>query len=67
MGALFKYEPFMTQQQFETSSIGLTLPSEKTIETGYLAGWPEIEIPVTSWINPALLNQEKRWGFYMRG
>lgn len=56
--------PIMTKHQFETNSIGLTLPDEKIIEHGYLAGWPETGDIPTAWLNPALLNQDKRWGFY---
>lgn len=58
-------QPYLTQKQFQENSIGLTLEPEKTIQKGYLKGWPEAEInPVSSWINPALLNMHKRWGFY---
>jgi len=58
--------PIMTKHQFENNSIGLTLPESKTIEHGYLAGWPDVSDVPSSWINPVLLNTEKRWGFYMQ-
>ena len=54
----------MTQTQFETNSIGLTLPKDETIKRGYLKGWPAPGNVTSSWINPALLNTQKRWRFY---
>ena len=63
--AQFPRNTFLTKQQFETNSIGLTENSSHTITKGYLKGWPASSpIPTSGWINPALLNNEKRWKFY---
>lgn len=55
---------YLNEKEFKSHSIGLTLPKNKTIEKGYLKGWPLSEETESSWVNPILLNNEKRWGFY---
>ena len=57
--------PFLNKKQFETNSIGLTIGPDRTIKKGYLKGWPASGNGNSWWINPALLNMKKRWGFYM--
>ena len=55
---------YLDKDQFETNSIGLTLGPDRTIKKGYLKGWPASRNDPGWWVNPALLNTEKRWGFY---
>lgn len=57
---------YLTPYEFKTYSTGLVIPPTKTIQKGYLQGWPEIEENPISWINPALLNTEDRWAFYTK-
>lgn len=55
---------YLSPDQFKTNSIGLTLGPDKTIQKGYLKGWPASGNDPGWWINPALLNTSKRWSFY---
>lgn len=63
--ATFPRNTFLTETQFKNNSIGLIdVNSGELVTKGYLKGWPKIQENKGSWINPALLNTEKRWGFY---
>jgi hypothetical protein len=55
---------FLTPREFMTHSRGLSIGPDKTIKKGYLKGWPAIGHEPAVWINPVLLNMNKRWGWY---
>lgn len=52
-------------EKFKKYSEGLTISDEKTIEKGYLAGWPAVDDTTSGWIDPTVLDDANtRWSDY---
>ncbi len=50
-------------EKFKKYSEGLTISNEKTVQKGYLKGWPAVDDTTSGWIDPTVLD-ESNWRDY---